>query len=139
MAHKAREVMTPAPVALPADTPLTVAAKKMRDQGIGTVLVHDDTTLRGLVTDRDIVVRAIAVDKNPAATTLGAICTDRLVTVGPDESTGAAARLMRENAVRRIPVVEDGRAIGILSLGDLALERDERSALADVSAAPPNV
>jgi CBS domain-containing protein len=139
MAHKAREVMTPAPVALPADTPLTEAAKKMRDQGIGAVLVHDDTRLCGLVTDRDIVVRAIADDKSPAVTTLGVICSAHLVTVGPDEPTGTAVRLMREHAVRRIPVVEDGQAIGILSLGDLALERDERSALADVSAAPPNV
>jgi CBS domain-containing protein len=139
MAHRAREVMTPAPVALPADTPLTEAAKRMRDQGIGAVLVHDDSKLKGLVTDRDIVIRAIAEDKSPAPTTLGAVCSDRLVTVGPDESTGAAVRLMRENAVRRIPVVENGQAIGILSLGDLALERDERSALADVSAAPPNV
>ncbi|HZB29175.1 MAG TPA: CBS domain-containing protein [Streptosporangiaceae bacterium] len=139
MAHKAREVMTPAPVALPAETPLTEAAKRMRDQGIGAVLVHDETRLRGLVTDRDIVIRAIAEDKSPAATTLGAICSADLVTVGPDEPTGTVVRLMRENAVRRIPVVEDGQAIGILSLGDLALEHDERSALADVSAAPPNV
>jgi CBS domain-containing protein len=139
MAHKAREVMTPAPVALPADTPVTEAAKRMRDQGIGAVLVYDDTTLCGLVTDRDIVIRAIAEDRSPSATTLGAICSDHLVTVGPDEPTSAAVQLMREKAVRRIPVVEDGQAIGILSLGDLALERDERSALADVSAAPPNV
>lgn len=131
--------MTPAPVALPADTPVTEAAKKMRDQGIGTVLVHDDARLCGLVTDRDIVVRAIAENRSPAATMLGAICSDRLVTVGPDDSTGAAVRLMRANAVRRIPVVEEGQAIGILSLGDLAIERDESSALADVSAAPPNV
>jgi len=139
MAHRAREVMTPAPVAMPADTLLTAAAKRMRDQGIGTVLVQDDGGLSGLVTDRDIVIRAIAENKSPAATTLGAICSARLVTVGPDESTGAAVRLMRENAIRRIPVVKDGQAIGILSLGDLALERDDGSALADVSAAPPNV
>jgi CBS domain-containing protein len=139
MAHRAREVMTPAPVALPADTPLIEAARRMRDQGIGAVLVHDDMRLRGLVTDRDIVIRAIAENKSPATTTLGGICSDRLVTVGPDEPTGAAVTLMRENAVRRIPVVEDGQAIGILSLGDLALERAEKSALADVSAAPPNI
>jgi CBS domain-containing protein len=139
MAHRAREAMTPAPVAMPADTPLTEAAKRMRDQGIGTVLVQDDGGLCGLVTDRDIVIRAIAENMGPAATTLGAICSARLVTVGPDESTGAAVRLMRENAIRRIPVVKDGQAIGILSLGDLALERDDGSALADVSAAPPNV
>jgi CBS domain-containing protein len=139
MAHRAREVMTPAPVALPADTPLTEAARRMRDQGIGTVLVHDDSGLVGLVTDRDIIVRAIADDRSPATTTLGAVCSDRLVTVEPDDTTDDAVRLMRANAVRRIPVVEDGQAIGILSLGDLAIEHDERSALADVSAAPPNV
>jgi CBS domain-containing protein len=131
--------MTPAPVALPADTSLTEAARRMRDQGIGTILVRDGHRLCGVVTDRDIVLRAIAADRSPAATTLGAICSDRLVTVGPDEPASAAVKLMRANAVRRIPVVEDGRAIGILSLGDLAVDRDERSALADVSAAPPNL
>jgi CBS domain-containing protein len=130
--------MTPAPVALPSDTPLIEAAKRMRDQGIGTVLVHEDDRLRGLITDRDIVVRAVAADKSPATTTVGSICSDRLVTVGPDESANAAVQLMRDNAVRRIPVVENGQAIGILSIGDLAIERDEKSALADVSAAPPN-
>lgn len=138
MAQKTREVMTPAPVALPSDTPLTEAAKRMRDQGIGTVLVHDDDHLRGVITDRDIVVRAVAADKSPAATTVGAICSDRLVTVGPDQDAAEAVRLMRDNAVRRIPVVENGQAIGILSIGDLAIERDALSALADVSAAPPN-
>jgi CBS domain-containing protein len=138
MPRKAREVMTPAPVALRADTSLVEAARKMRDQGIGTVLIHDGHRLCGLVTDRDIVVRAIAVGRSPAATTLADICTEELVTVGPDETAGTAVRLMRANAVRRIPVVEDGRAIGMISLGDMAIERDERSALADVSAAPPN-
>jgi CBS domain-containing protein len=137
MAQKTREVMTPAPVALPSDTPLTEAAKRMRDQGIGTVLVHDDH-LRGVITDRDIVVRAVAAGKSPATTTVGAICSDRLVTVGPDQDAAEAVRLMRDNAIRRIPVVENEQAIGIVSIGDLAIERDERSALADVSAAPPN-
>src|SRR5262245_39481679 len=98
MAHRAREVMTPAPVALPADTSLTEAARRMRDQGIGTVLVHDDRGLCGVVTDRDIVLRAIAADLSPAATTLGAICSDRLVTVGPDEPASAAVKLMCANA-----------------------------------------
>ena len=139
MPRKTREVMTPAPVALRSDTSLVEAARTMRDQGIGTVLVHDDDRLCGLVTDRDIVVRAIAADRSPTTTTLAEICTQELVTVGPNEAAGAAVRLMRANAVRRIPVVEDGQAIGILSLGDMAIERDERSALADVSAAPPNV
>jgi signal-transduction protein with cAMP-binding, CBS, and nucleotidyltransferase domain len=138
MTQKAREVMTPAPVALPSNTLLTDAAKRMRDQGIGTVLVHDDDQLKGLVTDRDIVVRAIAAEQNPATTTIGSICSDRLVTVGPDDSASDAVRHMRANAVRRIPVVENGQAIGILSIGDMAIERDESSALADVSAAPPN-
>jgi CBS domain-containing protein len=137
MVFAAREVMTPAPVALPADTPLTEAARRMRDQGIGTVLVHDDHQLCGLITDRDIVVRAMAAEKSSAATTLGAICTSRLVTVGPDDTVSAAVRLMRANAVRRIPVVENGRAIGIISLGDLAIKRAQSSPLADVSGAPP--
>jgi CBS domain-containing protein len=90
------------------------------------------------VTDRDIVVRALAEGRDPAATPIGEICSSELHAVPPGDSVAAAMRVMRENAVRRLPVVKDGRLVGILSLGDLAKLRDRDSVLADVCAAPAN-
>ena len=138
MAQKVSEIMTPAPVALRPAQPVAEAAKVMRDHGIGNVLVVDDGQLKGMVTDRDIVVRAVADARDPAATPVGEICSPHLVTVSPDDDADTAMQRMRERGVRRIPVVEDSRPVGVLSIGDMALERDERSALADVSAQPPN-
>ncbi len=138
MAQKVSEIMTPAPVALRPAQPVAEAAKVMRDHGIGNVLVVDDGQLKGMVTDRDIVVRAVADARDPAATPVGEICSPHLVTVSPDDDADTAMQRMRERGVRRIPVVEDSRPVGVLSIGDMALERDERSALADISAQPPN-
>jgi CBS domain-containing protein len=138
MAQKVREVMTSAPQALRPDQPLTEAAKTMREQGIGSVLVLDEGTLKGLVTDRDIVVRGIAENKDPDSTPIAEVCSADLVTVTPEDDTDTVVQRMREAAVRRIPVVEKGRPVGMVSIGDLAIERDERSVLADISAARPN-
>lgn len=138
MAQTLTDLMTPHPQTVSSDTPLVEAAKRMRDDGIGDVIVSDGDTLRGIVTDRDIVVRAVAEGLDPATTTCADICTSDLVTLSPDTSVEEAVTLMRERAVRRLPIVEDGRAVGIVSIGDLAIERDEDSALADISAAPPN-
>lgn len=138
MAQKVREIMTRAPVALRSSQPVTEAAKVMREHGIGTVLIVDDGQLKGLVTDRDIVVRAIAEVRDPAVTLVGEICSPDPITVAPDDDTDTVVQRMRERAVRRVPVVEDGHPVGVLSIGDMALERDERSALADISAQPPN-
>src|SRR5690606_13998700 len=101
-------------------------------------LVVHEGRLRGLVTDRDIVVRAVAAQRDMSGTTVADICSTNLVTVAPGEDAGEAVRLMRENAVRRVPVVDGDRPIGMVSIGDLAVQRDERSALADISAEPPN-
>ncbi|WP_370018523.1 CBS domain-containing protein [Planotetraspora sp. GP83] len=130
--------MTPAPVALPEEAPIVKAAKLMRDQGIGDVLVVRGDQLRGLVTDRDIVVRAVAEARDVSATPVGTLCTSELITVTPDQDADEVIRLMRQKAVRRVPVVADGRPVGIVTLGDMALERDPASALSDISAAPPN-
>lgn len=138
MAQKVRELMSAAPVALRSGQPLTEAAKAMREQGIGAVLVEDDGHLKGLVTDRDIVVRAVADGRDPNTTPVAEVCSADLVTAAPGDDADTAVRRMREHAVRRIPVVEDGRAVGLLSLGDMAIERDETSALADISAEAPN-
>lgn len=134
MAQKVRDVMTAAPVALQAGQPVTEAAKAMREYGIGDVIVVDDGNLKGLLTDRDIVVRAIAADRDPQTTPVGEICSPDLVTVGADDDLDTAVREMGERGVRRIPVVDNGQPVGIVSVGDMAIERDERSALADISA-----
>ncbi|HLX49559.1 MAG TPA: CBS domain-containing protein [Streptosporangiaceae bacterium] len=138
MTQKVSQIMTPAPVAVRSSQPVAEAARAMREHGIGTVLVVDDGELKGLVTDRDIVVRAVADIRDPAVTLVGDICSADLVTVTPDDEVDTVLRHMRERAVRRVPVVQDGHPVGMLSIGDMALERDERSALADISAQPPN-
>lgn len=137
--QKVRDVMTHRPVTLPEDAPVVRAAKLMRDQGIGDVLVTtENEQLCGVVTDRDIVVRAVADARDITATPVGSLCSSDLVTVRPDDEADDVVRLMRDKAIRRVPVVEEGHLVGIVSLGDLALERDPSSALSDISAAPPN-
>ncbi|TDC63919.1 CBS domain-containing protein [Actinomadura sp. GC306] len=137
MAQKVNEVMTPVPVAVPPDTSLAEVGDLMRKHGIGDVLVVHEGRLRGLVTDRDIVVRAVALQKD-MATAVADICSTNLITVAPGEDAETAVRLMRRHAIRRVPVVDGDRPIGMVSIGDLAIQRDERSALADISAEPPN-
>ena len=132
MARRVRDAMTPEPATLPLDAPLTEAARLMRDAQTGEVLVIHDGRLCGLLTDRDIVVRAVADGRDLIATRLAEICSAGIVTVSPDDETVTALRLMRDRAVRRLPVVEDGRPVGIVSIGDLTSDRDESSALTGV-------
>jgi CBS domain-containing protein len=139
MARTVRDVMTKQIVQVSLDTPLVEVARLMRDNGVGDVLVTDGGQLRGIVTDRDIVVRCVAEGLEVQRETVDTVYSGQgLVTLAPDASIEDAAKIMRERAVRRVPVVENGEPIGVLSIGDLAIERDERSALADISAAPPN-
>jgi CBS domain-containing protein len=138
MARKMRDIMSPAPVSLAATESAAAAARAMKEHGIGTVLVLADGKLSGLVTDRDITVRILAENRDPLTTPVGDICSTELAVLGPDDDVDQAARLVRDHAVRRIPVVRDGIPVGIVSIGDLALEKDGQSALSDVSAAPPN-
>ncbi|MFF1285737.1 CBS domain-containing protein [Streptomyces sp. NPDC058299] len=136
--NKVRDIMTAAPVAVGPQTPVVDVARLMRDQGIGVVLVAEDETLRGLVTDRDLVVRVVCEGGDIAQRSVAEACSEDLVSLSPDDDISRAVELMREHAVRRLPVVEDGRPVGIVSLGDLAVERDTDSALADISATEPN-
>jgi CBS domain-containing protein len=138
MTQYVRDVMTRDPVTVEPLTSVTAVARLMRDRDLGAVLVTEGDRLRGLVTDRDLVIRAIAEGGDPEQTTVAGACSDDLVTVRPDEELVHAVRLMREHAVRRVPVVEDGRPVGIVSLGDLVMERDPESALGDISVARPN-
>jgi len=134
-----RELMTTKVTALPVGTTLDQAAEVMRSQDIGDVVVADADTLIGVVTDRDIVVRAIADGRDPRATNLGEIVSTDLITVGPEDSAADAARLMRDRAVRRVLVVDEkGGLEGILSIGDLAVDIDPESVLGGISSATPN-
>jgi CBS domain-containing protein len=138
MERTIRDVMTEAPVTLPASSTLEEAARAMRDHDVGSVLVMDGDRVRGIATDRDLAVRGLAEGRDPRQTRLGEICSDRLVSVSPNEPVERAVELVRRYAVRRLPVIDDGRPVGIVSLGDLAVERDPASALAEISAAQPN-
>lgn len=134
---KVRDVMTPEPIVLQSGQSIADAARAMRDSGVGSVLVVDGATLRGLVTDRDLVVRALASSASPDSP-VGDVCSPDLVAVSADDDAEEAGRVMRDNAVRRLPVMDGGRIVGMVSLGDLAVEHAEESALTDISAARPN-
>ncbi|MDQ3963535.1 MAG: CBS domain-containing protein [Actinomycetota bacterium] len=137
MGQTLKEVMTHDPVSLSASAPVTEAAQAMRDSDIGDVIVLDDgNQICGIVTDRDIAVQVVADNRDAATTKLGEICSREVATLAPESSIGEAVKLMSERAIRRIPVVDGGRPVGIVSLGDLAVTRDPESALADISAAP---
>jgi len=138
MAQHIRELMTPNPVSMPGTASVHEAARAMRDADIGDVIVIEHHQVCGIITDRDIAVRVVAEAKDAATTTLADICSHSLLTVTPTDSVEHAVRLMRTHAIRRLPVVEEGKAVGIVSLGDLAVERDPDSVLGEISAAPPD-
>lgn len=138
MTDTIHDVMTRDLVTLGSTETLAAAAKQMRDADVGVVVVTDNDDVAGLVTDRDIVVRGIAENLDPFTTTLATCCTHDVVTVTPDDSIDRGVQLIREHAVRRLLVVEGGKPVGIVSIGDLAVERDTDSALAEISASEPN-
>jgi CBS domain-containing protein len=122
---KVRDVMTPGPIGVDYNSSIGEAARTMRDWGVGAVLVVQDQALYGLVTDRDLVVRAVATSKRPDEP-VGPVSSVDLIGVKADEDVTEAIRLMRENAVRRLPVVDAGQVTGMVSLGDLAMYDDPR-------------
>lgn len=137
MVQKVREVMTGSPETLSTDAPLVEAARLMRDRGIGDVIVTEGDSAEGIVTDRDIVVRAVAEGGDTNTMRLGQVVSGDLTTVSPDDPVERAIQLMREKAIRRLPVVEGGKPVGVVSIGDLAVQRDAGSVLADISEEPP--
>ncbi|MEV0181727.1 CBS domain-containing protein [Streptomyces sp. NPDC050625] len=138
MTQKVREIMTTDLVTVDPLTSVINVAQLMRRDDVGDVLVVDEGRLVGVVTDRDLVVRVMAEGGNVGNHTVASACSKDMVTVAPDDDVDQVIGLMREWAVRRVPVVEGDRPVGIVSLGDLAIERDPRSALGDISAARPN-
>jgi CBS domain-containing protein len=130
--------MTPNPITVDVNATAVEAAKVMRDDSVGDVVVIDEGTVNGIVTDRDIVIRGIAAGHDPALTPVGEISSRDLTTVAADADAEDAVTLMRERAIRRLPVTDNGQVVGVIAIGDLAQQRDPNSALADISAAAPN-
>ncbi|CCH20911.1 CBS domain-containing protein [Micromonospora lupini] len=132
------EFMTTRLVTMDGNDTLIAAAQEMRDSAIGDVVVTDGDSVVGIVTDRDITVRGVAENMDPGSTRLNEITSRDVITVSQYDDAVSAADLMRTYAVRRLPVIDDGRLIGLVSMGDLAVEREPQSVLADISADDPN-
>jgi CBS domain-containing protein len=138
MAQTVEEIMTRDPRTVNADDPIVEAARIMRDSDIGDVIVLQGGEVGGILTDRDIVVRGVADGRDGESTTVGDVCTTGIEAIEPSASVDDALSRMREADIRRLPVVQDGQPVGIISLGDLAVEREPDSTLADISAASPD-
>jgi CBS domain-containing protein len=139
MVRFVREIMCKDPECVSEDATLRDVAQVMKEAGIGDVLVCDaDGRLCGILTDRDLVVRGLAEGLDPDASRAADVCSQRIISLAPEAPLDDAIRLMRDNSVRRIPIVDGDAPIGVVSLGDLARERDPGSALAQISIAPPN-
>ncbi|CAL9347027.1 Hypoxic response protein 1 [Streptomyces sp. enrichment culture] len=130
--------MTELPLGVGPGTAVQQVATVMRDENIGAVLVLEGGRLRGLVTDRDLTVRILADGGDVTGRTVGEACSGDLVAVAPDDDVDRAVHLMRSKELRRLPVVDDGRPVGIVALSDLVVERDPDSVLEDVGAATPD-
>ena len=125
MTRKMRDIMSAAPVCMAAGESVSAAATAMKRHGVGTVLVRSEGRLRGLVTDRDIMVRVLAENRDPLTTRIGDICSGEFAFLGPDDDVEQALALIRDRAVRRIPVLANGTAVGMVYVGDLAPSRDD--------------
>ena len=138
MAQTVADVMTRDPATVERTQPAAEAARLMAVHDAGDVVVLDNGTACGIVTDRDIAIRLVAQERDPSTPVSEIVSDADVLTVAPDTPLDQAIKLIRAKSVRRLPVVQAGRVVGILSLGDLAIERDPDSALADVSAAEGN-
>lgn len=120
-----RDLMTGNPSSCERTTPVAEAAKVMAREDVGPVPVVDGDRLVGLVTDRDLVVRVLAEGRDPQSTTVGEVASSDLVTVSPDDSLDQALKLLAQHQVRRLPVVEDDRLVGVVAQADIARHADE--------------
>ena len=138
MAKTVRDVMTKNPVALSSDSSVMEAAKAMSDHRIGTVVVMEMDRPSGIVTDRDITVRAVATGKDPSKTKLADISSGSLAAVRPDQPIEDAMKVMKSHDVKRVVVMTDSRLEGIVSLADLARTNEDGDVEDDISRAEPN-
>ncbi len=126
MATSVRDVMTSEVETTTSSQPLHEAARLMKDGDFGSIPVVDDNRLVAVLTDRDIVIRAVAERLDAAATRVGEIASADPATVSPDQNLDDALEIMSHYRVRRLPVVEEGRLVGMLSQADIALEAKEK-------------
>jgi CBS domain-containing protein len=127
MAKNIRDVMTSNPRTIEPSTPIHEAARLMRDQDVGSLPIVEGERLFGMLTDRDIAIRAVAEGKDATSTTAQEIASRQVVTVDPEQSLDEALRLMASHQVRRLPVCEeDGKLVGIVAQADAAMQGDER-------------
>jgi CBS domain-containing protein len=125
------QLMTPYPIVVDAATPIAQCARLMDDRDIGALGVMDEGRLVGVLTDRDIVIRAVARERDPAELTAGDVMSGDVVTVSNNSSVDEAERRMRQRAVRRLFIVaDDGRPLGILTVDDLIALREPNSIMA---------
>ncbi len=132
-----QDVMTRNPITLDSSSTVAQAAQKMKDGKVGNVIIVEEDNLLGILTDRDIVVRCVAEGKNPDSTDVGDVCSKNVATLSPGDSIEYALELMKKHSVRRLPVVQQGKPVGIVSLGDASIETEPGSPLSDISAQPP--
>ena len=126
MARSVREIMTPDPATVRPDSPASEAALLMRSEDVGSLPVVEDDKLVGLVTDRDIALQIVAEGKHPDSTRVGDIQSRDVASVAPDQSLDEALDQMARNKVRRIPVVEGDRLVGVIAQADVAKEAGYR-------------
>ena len=127
---KISEAMTPNPRSVRSDATIRAAAEEMRTQNVGVLPVCDDNVLTGIITDRDIVVECIATDENPTECLVKDHMTANPVCISPDAEAEKGLQLMAQEQIRRLCVTDSGRLVGIVSLGDLAVQPLDANALA---------
>lgn len=129
---KVRDIMTSDELATATlDTTLEEIANMMKEENVGAIpILDEDDTLAGIITDRDIVVRAIAEGQDPSSCTAEEILSEQMHTINPDAGLEEAADLMARHKIRRLPVLEDGAIIGMISLGDISVKAEEEEAKA---------
>ncbi|HEV7897885.1 MAG TPA: CBS domain-containing protein [Planosporangium sp.] len=133
-----REVMTRDPITMDVNATVSAAARQMRDAAISDVIASEGGQVRGIFTERDIVVRVVAEEADPRAMTVAQAMTRDLVTVAPDDDIKAAEGLMRVHAVKHLPVLDGDRLVGVLALGDIAVEEQPESLFAEMAVEDPN-
>jgi CBS domain-containing protein len=137
VALKVRDTMTGSPRSIDASTSVVEAAQLMREGHIGSLPITADEQLVGMITDRDIAMRVVAEAADHTNTSVGDVSSRDLVTVEPDEDLDEALQLMARHQVRRLPVVENGRLVGIVAQADIALSENEKTAkLVEAISAP---
>ena len=130
MAKSVREAMTEDPRSIGQSASVVEAARLMREADIGSLPITDDEQLVGMITDRDITTRVVAEAADPKMTSVGDVVSRDLISVEPDEDLEEAVQLMASHQVRRLPVVENGRLVGIVAQADVALtlrENEQRT------------